>query len=70
MGCHFLLQGIFPIQGMNVHLWYLLHWQANSLPLNHMGSPKDETQLSYRKKLILSTITYILMREGRGSLNT
>ena len=27
---HFLLQGIFPTQGSNLHL---LHWQADSLPL-------------------------------------
>ena len=27
--CHFLLQGIFLIQGSNLHL---LHWQAGSLP--------------------------------------
>ena len=26
VGCHFLLQGIFPTQGSNQHL---LHWQAN-----------------------------------------
>ena len=32
VGCHFLLQGIFPIQVSNLHL---LHWQANSLPLTH-----------------------------------
>ena len=31
----FLLQGIFPIQGLNLHL---LHWQADSLPLRHQGS--------------------------------
>ena len=36
-GCHFLLQGIFPIQGSNPSL---LHWQAGSLPLSHLGSPK------------------------------
>ena len=30
VGCHFLLQGIFPTQGLNL---YLLHWQADSLPL-------------------------------------
>ena len=36
MGCHFLLQGIFPTQGLNPHL---LHWQADSLPLSHLGSP-------------------------------
>ena len=34
--CH-LLQGIFPAQGSNPAC--LLHWQADSLPLNHLGSP-------------------------------
>ena len=34
MGCHVLLQGIFPTQGLNLHL---LHWQAGSLPLSHLG---------------------------------
>ena len=37
MRCHFLLQGIFPTQGWNPHL---LHWQAGSLPLSHLGSPR------------------------------
>ena len=32
VGCHALLQGIFPTQGSNLHLLYLLHWQASSLP--------------------------------------
>ena len=27
--CHFLLQGIFPIQGLDPHLLCLLHWQEN-----------------------------------------
>ena len=36
MGCHFLLQGILPTQGSNL---YLLHWQADSLPLSHLASP-------------------------------
>ena len=36
-GCHFLLQGIFSTQGSNLHLLCLLHWQANSLPLCHLG---------------------------------
>ena len=26
--CHFLLQGIFLTQGLNLHLLCLLHWQA------------------------------------------
>ena len=38
MGCHFLLQGIFPTQGSNPHL---LHWLTDSLPLSHQGSPRD-----------------------------
>ena len=33
MGCHALLQGIFPIQRSNQHLLCLLHWQAGSSPL-------------------------------------
>ena len=30
VGCHALLQGIFPTQGSKLHL---LHWQVGSLPL-------------------------------------
>ena len=33
MGCHFLLQKIFPTQGLTSPLLYLLHWQVSSLPL-------------------------------------
>ena len=32
VGYHFLLQGIFPTQGLNQHLLHLLRWQACSLP--------------------------------------
>ena len=35
VGSNFFLQGIFPTQGLNP----LLHWQADSLPLSHQGSP-------------------------------
>ena len=35
--CHFLLQGFFPTQGLNLHP---LHWQVDSLPLSHLGSPQ------------------------------
>ena len=35
VGCHFLLQEI-PSQGSNPGL---LHWQADSLSLSHLGSP-------------------------------
>ena len=41
-GCHALLQGIFPIWGLNLHL---LHWQVGSLPLAQPGKP---SLLSFR----------------------
>ena len=36
-GCHALLQGIFPTQGLNPHLLRLLHWRAGSSPLAPPG---------------------------------
>jgi len=36
VGCHFLLQGIVLTQGLNLQF---LHWQEDSLPLNHQGNP-------------------------------
>ena len=39
VGCHFLLQELFPIQGSNPHL---LHWQADSLPLSSREAPITE----------------------------
>ena len=38
-GCHFLLHEIFSTQGSNPCLLCLLHWQADSSPLSHLGSP-------------------------------
>ena len=38
VGCHLLLQGIFLTQGWDPSLLCLLHWQADSLPLSHLGS--------------------------------
>ena len=36
VGCCFLLQRVFLIQGSNLQL---LHWQVDSLPLSRLGSP-------------------------------
>ena len=33
VGCHTLLQGIFPTQGSNPHVLSRMHWQVGSLPL-------------------------------------
>ena len=35
----FYSRAIFPTQGLNSCLLCLLHWQADSLPLRHLGSP-------------------------------
>ena len=40
VGCHFLLQQIFLTQGLKPCLLHLLHWQADSLPLHHLGTPR------------------------------
>ena len=45
MGCHALLQGIFPTQGSNLRLLRLLHWQAGSLPLAPPGKPQLRSML-------------------------
>ena len=39
VGCHALLQGIFPTQGSNPCLSCLLYWQAGSLPSEPPGKP-------------------------------
>ena len=40
VGCHFLLQKIFPTRiKPEPHLLCLLHWQADSSPLHHPGKP-------------------------------
>ena len=39
-GLHFLCQGIFLTWEWNSHLLCLLHWQADSLPLHHLGNPR------------------------------
>ena len=39
-GCHVLLQGIFPTQGLNPWLLHLLHCQVDSLPPAPPGKPR------------------------------
>ena len=44
--CHFLLQGIFPTQGSNLCLLYLLPWQNRSVLHGHRVSISDEPVIS------------------------
>ena len=45
--CCFLLEGVFLTQGLNSHL---LNWQADFLPLSHLGSPKESELVLLVKK--------------------
>ena len=51
VSCHFFLQGNLPTQGLN---WCLLHWQMNSLPLSHQGSPEVKSHQNSNPPLTLS----------------
>ena len=42
MGCHFLLQGIFPTQGLNPGL---PHCRQTLYHLSHQGSPKSKSRV-------------------------
>ena len=55
---HFLLQGIFPIQGSNPHLLCLLHWQVGSLPLAPLGKSLGENRYMYLSGCIPSLVTW------------
>ena len=52
VGCHFLLQGIFPTQGSNPSF---LHWQADSLPLSHQGN-----QMEYKTCVLKNSFASLL----------
>ena len=53
VGCHFLFQGIFLTQGWSPRL---LHWQVDSLPLSHKGSPLLPVQTETQAFGILLTV--------------
>ena len=55
-GCHTLLQGIFPTQGLNLCLLHFLHWQAVSLPPLPPGKPIDAPKHSLYPYIICSDI--------------
>ena len=45
MGCHSLLQGIFPIQGLNPCPLYLLHWKTDTFLIVPPGKPPPQSLL-------------------------
>ena len=82
VGCHALLQGIFPTQGSNQHLLRLLHWQVNSLPLVPPGKPLVyitwnlfmvlicSVLFSYRLKIILIFKNLFIWQSGMWDLSS
>ena len=56
MGYHFLLWGIFLIQGSNVYLLQSLHWQVDFSPLCHLGIPQNIKNMIYFEFGMTNTI--------------
>ena len=54
VGCHALLQWIFPTQGSNPSLLRLLRWRESSLPLRRWESPKP-----WKPKRLLFKLMYM-----------
>ena len=70
VGCHALLQGIFPIQGLNLRFLSLLHCQAGSLPPVPHGKPWSTAGVSKRwpdSQILLTTCFYKLSFIGTES---
>ena len=74
VGYHFLLQGIFPTQGLNLHLLHLLHWQAESLPLVPPKKPKlylrsfvGQAFVDKVMSLLFNMLSRLVIREGNGN---
>ena len=56
VGCHLLLQGIFPTQGSNPGL---LHCRQTLYCLSHQGSPSgDFNKLKFRTKMLIAWVTH------------
>ena len=61
--CHFLLQGIFLIQGENM---CLLHWQVDSLQLKHQGSHTAKEGPSQRSYFLYLADRVMAVQENQA----
>ena len=59
-------QLMFPTQGSNLRFLYLLHWQADSLPLSHLGS----LFLSSPKQIFTLFLVYLYVKFLRAEKTT
>ena len=69
VGCHAPFQKFFPNHRSTPSFLHLLHWQADSLPLSHMGSPSrvymypQTHQVVYIKYVQLSVCASYLIKQ-------
>ena len=64
---HSLLQDIFPTQGSNPHVWRLLHWQVDSLPLSRLWSPHIFVYLFFNGGRLVYNIVLVSAIHQHGS---
>ena len=64
VGYHFLLQRIFPTQGSNP---CLLHWQVDSLPLSHLGSPLPYILLAGKNLVFFAFLYFSWGSQGKNT---
>ena len=57
MGDYFRLQGIFPIQGLNPHLWCLLPCRQILYLLSRWGNPTIDFYLNETRVLVCTLLT-------------
>ena len=62
VGSHFLLQGIFLTEGSLLHL---LHWQVDSLPLNHLDTHTQKTSTDRKCTKFMIAVVLELGRRRR-----
>ena len=67
VGCHFLLQGVFPAQGLNRHLLSLLLWQAGSLPVTTRKAWEGEMGFKYEASCVASELCHVRWERRRGA---
>ena len=68
VGCHFLLQGIFPTQGMNWHHLHLLYWRQILYLMSHQRNLRWQNVIS-EKYLLFSFISRKMKQDYEGSGN-
>ena len=70
LGYHALLQGIFPLQGLNPLVLCLLYWRAGSLPMSHLGKQFSLHRSKIEKTPLKSWSNLNNLHTGRLSTST